>query len=714
MASPQLVNPIKTIDPVDAMRLLVGDLEGLADRLGLKQKSRGLQQRLRATHERVFGPRTAILLLSESATLKRRFLERLLGPLPTGVPEPRAGCLRLEHGAEAEYSAAMPQGMTASMPLEQLPHFLSRRGGEMTPHWRQTVRVPSPVLAKELAVIDTPALDDHFGDDWTDPGSVLETSGWLREAAEQTDCWVFVMQAGSGLSERSIAALRQLPHEAGHLDIVAEGAERLGGDARQAAREQLLQMLETRCGLKAPRVTLLASAAAEGEVGSFWHGRFASFQSVMLMRGRERWLERTRELIAEALDEVGEEIHFELEGADLGMRPARLRLGAKDLDVLRARLKELALLIQPQARPTPSLVPAVLWPEGTAPIETSPVRTAPEEAPIAVRETPAVLPVAAEAVLPAREERPAANATGLGYAMASPAHVSDPPVGAEPERELAADDRLIASLWSAVASGAPALAMGAHPEQLDVEYSAEATETSGTPNTPLLPSRAAAERPVAAERPIVVESPGVPAHRSFALSAGSLLARGQRFFAGLAAHPREVRLPSKWRLAGVALLSAALWLIVWSVWPRHNGYVKEPAAQWSPSELEQPAEAAPPPAVASTTPASHTLRPRHHGDGLVADPSFTDLGLKPKPHARVATPATASAAAAAEPAAKPSAAERTALPQLAEQAPVREDASTSSKAQPRHSFLGLGKVWHWVHRDDPEAHYTDTHASRLQ
>lgn len=345
MTSPHLPEPNAHDDSVDGLRLLVADLQSLADRLGLKDRSRNLRQTLKTTQERVSGPHAVVMVLGQQPELKRRFLERLLGSCLAGVPASLNSCTRLEYGTEAEGVVTMPRGLTALLPLEQMGEFLDRRSVDMPKQTMQTIRLPNSALGRGLAVIDTPPIHDS------------EPAACVLESAEQADAWIFVLDAGHVLSEASQSLLRRLPESAARLEIIVEGAEALSGEARQAARERLVETLRDRCNVSEPRLTLVASAAGEGDAGSFWHGRFATFHSVMMLRGRERWLEGTRTVVAEALAEAGAEIEFELKSIGLGLRQARLRLGGKDLEVLRTRFAELGRLAREQPREAkPSLL----------------------------------------------------------------------------------------------------------------------------------------------------------------------------------------------------------------------------------------------------------------------------------------------------------------------------------------------------------------------
>ena len=184
-------------------------------------------------------------------------------------------------------------------------------------------------------MIDTPIVESS------------EPAASVLECAEQADAWIFVLHADHELSDASQALLRRLPERGARLEMVVEGAEALNAEERLAARERLMRTLRERCNIEAPRLTLVASAATEGDAESFWHGRFATFHSVMMLRGRERWMEATRAMVADALSAVGAEIDLELKSIGLGLRHARLRLGMKDLDGLRTRFYETGPAGQP-------------------------------------------------------------------------------------------------------------------------------------------------------------------------------------------------------------------------------------------------------------------------------------------------------------------------------------------------------------------------------
>src|SRR5437763_150874 len=126
MTSPPLTDQTPREDPTEGLRALVADLQALTGRLELKERTPDLKAALKAAQERVCGPRALVMLLSEHAELKRRFLERLLGPNLALVPNPTTECTRLEYGAEPESTLPMPQELPAAPPLDPLESFLNR------------------------------------------------------------------------------------------------------------------------------------------------------------------------------------------------------------------------------------------------------------------------------------------------------------------------------------------------------------------------------------------------------------------------------------------------------------------------------------------------------------------------------------------------------------------------------------------------------------
>src|ERR1700744_2263625 len=201
---------VPRVDPVEALRVLVAELRALVARLELKDRAQ-LQDTLNAAQERVSGPRAVVLLLGEQEAPKRRFLGRLVGPKLTQLPSPTTVCTRLEYGAEAEWTVAVPQQMPPAAPLDPLENFLGRRitnappistPGEapivspigMSPvgdaaeqtqekpekaQPMQLIRLPNPTLQGGLAVIDTPAVESG------------QPAANVLECAEQADAWIF-------------------------------------------------------------------------------------------------------------------------------------------------------------------------------------------------------------------------------------------------------------------------------------------------------------------------------------------------------------------------------------------------------------------------------------------------------------------------------------------------------------------------------------------
>ncbi|MGB9419209.1 MAG: hypothetical protein WCB58_23060, partial [Acidobacteriaceae bacterium] len=261
---------VPRVDPIEALRVLVAELRALVARLELKDGTPGLQDTLNAAQERVCGPRAVVVLLGEHEALKRRFLERLLGPNLAHLPNPTAVCTRLEYGAEPECTVTMPQETPAALPMmDPLESFLKRQtiiGAAGQPHIMppvaealntpeekprqamQLIRLPNPTLQGGLAVIDTPAVESG------------EPAANLLACAEEADAWIFVLNADHALSEASQALLRRLPERGSRLEIVVENADSLSGEERLAARDRLMRTLHEHCNVEAPRLTLVASA----------------------------------------------------------------------------------------------------------------------------------------------------------------------------------------------------------------------------------------------------------------------------------------------------------------------------------------------------------------------------------------------------------------------------------------------------------------------
>ncbi len=341
-------------DPVDGLRVLVAELRSLVDRLELKERSHNLQSTLKTAEQRLAGPRAVVMLLSEHEELKRRFLERLLGPKLAQVPKPTTTCIRLEYGIAPECSVSMPLGLTA---------------GETPGRMMETIRLPNPTLKSGVALIDTPVLASG------------EPDATTLKYAEEADAWILVLNADHALNEASQALLRRLPDGAARLEIVVENADGLSNEERLAARDRLIRTLRERCNIEAPRLTLVASAATEGDGASFWHGRFATFHSVMMLRGREHWLKVTRTMMSAALAEVSAEIEFALKSVAAGTRQARLRLGITDLEGLQTRFDELERLEgqRPQETGAARVAPKVVEEGRSAGAGAAPSTTTPAE-----------------------------------------------------------------------------------------------------------------------------------------------------------------------------------------------------------------------------------------------------------------------------------------------------------------------------------------------
>lgn len=309
------------MDPAETLRPLVAELRTLVDKLELQDDDAALARTLHAAQEKVAGPRAVVMLLGEREDLKRQFLERLLGPGVAELPAPTAVCTWLEYGATAECTVTMPLGMTAVIPLAELPTVPEERA-------MLSIRLPDPTLQGGLALIDIPAAERGEPDE-----HALDCIGL-------TDAWIYVLGPDHALSDAGVAWLGRLPEHGERLEIVIEDAGAIDTAERVEARERLLQTLKERCAIDAPRLTLVDPSATEGEEANVWHGRFATFHSVMMLRGREHRLEKTRAAVAEALSKAENAIQLELSNTLPGPRQARLRLGLKEVQALASRSRD--------------------------------------------------------------------------------------------------------------------------------------------------------------------------------------------------------------------------------------------------------------------------------------------------------------------------------------------------------------------------------------
>jgi hypothetical protein len=663
---------VPRVDPIEALRVLVAELRALVARLELKDRAH-LQETLNAAQERVCGPRAVVLLLGEHEELKRRFLERLLGPNLTHLPSPTTVCTRLEYGTEPESMVAKPQQMPATAPLDPLENFLGRRitsdptssipismpgeapivnpigdtseETEEEAQPMQLIRLPNPTLQGGLAVIDTPAVESG------------QPAAHVLECAEQADAWIFVLNADHALSEASQTLLSRLPERGARLEIVVENADSLSGEERLAARDRLMRTLRERCNIESPRLTLVASAATEGDEGNFWHGRFATFHSVMMLRGREHWMAGTRALVLDALSQVGAEIDLELKSVVPGVRHARLRLGMKDLDGLRTRFSALGTVDGEQpveaktADPTPDPQPAATIPQQSRLDWSAGMDGQATKAEAVDGLSPMTILAEAIASIAPGPAGTAATSPKEDAEAAMLASVRDAVMGAEKQPEIAIRHA------ESVTSGSPAAQTGAAKPVVTAVQSAVALPARPVPAEP---ASGLLREPADKVRP----KRGVSVHLS-----GSLR---QLVPHSATAQSGTVRLLK--RIAWVALVIAFICLILWALAPRGFLFGQEPPAEW---DFQQPK-----PALASRA----VPAPPGDADAAAPQPGGTSSLPETSGPATPNIPATALV--------KHKGVVRVPLVR-----PIPSDATAGvpqqTKRHHRH-LLGLGKLWHWV------------------
>ena len=669
---------VPRVDPTEALRVLMAELRALLARLELKDRTH-LQDTLNAAQERVCGPRAVVLLLGEQEALKRRFLERLLGPNLTHLPSPTTVCTRLEYGAEPECTVVEPQQMPPAAPLDPLENFLGRRITNDHPnsitssipistpgeapivssigipignaeeiqenpeksHPMQLIRLPNPTLQGGLAVIDTPAVESG------------QPAANVLECSKQADAWIFVLNADHALSEASQTLLGLLPERGARLEIVVENADSLSGEERLAARDRLMRTLRERCNIESPRLTLVASAATEGDEGNFWHGRFATFHSVMMLRGREHWMAGTRALVQDALSQVSSEIDLELKSVAPGVRHARLRLGMKDLDGLRTRFTGLGPLDaeRPVEAKTADPQPAATIPQQSRLDWSAGMDGQATKAEAVDGLSPLTILAEAIASMAPEPAGTAATPPKEDAEAAMLATVRDAVTGAAKPPEIPI--RHVES----VASGDTAAQIGTAASALTVTPAKSAAAPPARP-APAEPASDRSREAAAKVRP----KRGVSVHLSGGLR--QLVPRST-------AQSGTARLLK--RIAWVALVIAFICLILWALAPRGFLFGHEPPAEW---DFQQPK-----PALASRA------VPAPPGD-TYADPP--QPGSSPLPD--TSEPATPNIPAAAP--MKHKGAVRVPLVR-----PIPSDATAGvpqqTKRHHRH-LLGLGKLWHWV------------------
>jgi hypothetical protein len=649
MISPPLTDQTPREDPTEGLRVLVADLLALTGRLELKERVPELRATLKAAQERVCGPRALVMLLSEHAELKRRFLERLLGPDLALVPNPTTACTRLEYGEEAERTDTIPQGRPATLPIDPLESFLSGRTLNNptddipenipdTPRQAmQTIRLPNPTLKGGLAVIDTPAVESG------------EPSASVLGCVEQADAWVFVLNADHALSEGSQALLRRLPERGARLEMVVENAEALSGEERLAARDRLMQTLREQCNIEAPRLTLVASAATEGDEGNFWHGRFATFHSVMMLRGRERWLEGTLVMVLDALLKVAAEIDLELKSIALGVRHARLRLGMKDLDGLRARFYELSG-VAPESEPVSEAKPVGPQATETVPQQSRLDWSGGSDPAIQVEAAtgPSPLELVAEAIAAmAPESAGTEDARPMAGADAAALDMTQGSVAAKRlENWTGEAGSLIRESPGSIGAAPPEGRNTAEPPIQRAAMAEPAFAHLGRPEGKIRPKR------------------GLSVH--FSKSLRRLVPHS------LTAEPDRFTLLK--RTMWVALVIAFICLILWALAPRGFLFGQETPAEW---DFQQPT-----PALAS-----------HAAPTAPSDPP-TDL---PQPGSTGGLPDTTDATTPSIPAAPLAKHHGAVRTPLVHPIPSDATAGVSQRAKRHHRhLLGLGKLWHWV------------------
>jgi hypothetical protein len=410
-----------------------------------------------------------------------------------------------------------------------------------------------------------------------------------------------------------------------------------------------MQTLREHCNIEAPRLTLVASAATEGDEGNFWHGRFATFHSVMMLRGRERWLEGTLAMVRDALTKVSAEIDLELKSIALGVRHARLRLGMKDLDGLRARFSALGGRGELAAGGPKSEPASEVKPVNPQPAEAAPQQSRLDwsggrdpETPAEVADAPSPLELLAQAIAAMAPEN-----TGVETSMLAP--------GAD--------------------EAAPHATPGSPAAQRPQSWTGEAQSVIPE-NPPVALAGSIAEPPVQPAAMAESAFDRLSRHEKQERRKRGLSVRLTGRLRQLVPHSRTTE-PGKLtllkRIAWVALVIAFICLILWALAPRGFLFGHEPPAEW---DYQQPTPAL----------ASHAAPAPVNKDAVPPPPGTTG-----------SLPETTDAATPNIPAAPLARRHGAVRMPLVHPIPSHATAGVPQRAKRHHRhLLGLGKLWHWV------------------
>lgn len=232
--------PAGAVEPKARVRAALAELGELCDAVGLPSLARDVRE---TRLPKLDDERVTLVVLGEFNHGKSTFLNALLGEavLPTG-PTPTTGTVCcLEHGPAFAAEAVLTDGRRAAISRDALPGWLRGTGApiEGAPVDRIEVRLPAPLLADRVTVVDTPGVND-LSEQRADI-----TYGYLPRA----DAVVFLLDATQVLtaSERRFLAERVLRERADRLVFVVAKADLLDDGERAEvesfARAELAELV---------------------------------------------------------------------------------------------------------------------------------------------------------------------------------------------------------------------------------------------------------------------------------------------------------------------------------------------------------------------------------------------------------------------------------------------------------------------------------------
>jgi hypothetical protein len=187
----------KFIDVLRSMRSLIDQLLETVNRFQLDE-SRKLVRSLNHLEKRTTLPQLKLAIVGDSHESKDKLLYSLVCANLQGLalPAREITCLYLAFGSEPECAVTLTNGMTARLPIAELPEFVGSQAS-FAAFKKFTVRIPNEVLRAGVIVIDTPTLLEK------------ELAPCTRTALEEADACLLVVKNSDELSTSVVPFLRE-------------------------------------------------------------------------------------------------------------------------------------------------------------------------------------------------------------------------------------------------------------------------------------------------------------------------------------------------------------------------------------------------------------------------------------------------------------------------------------------------------------------------